>query len=1675
MPKNINKTKRGVLYFAAFFAAIFTSAIINSGSAFAANANGIITGDDGVRWEYNVNDQNSDKAILRIAFYDKPATLKTVTVPSLDKLKSLISGVNSVTTYFLEDANIETQDANYTSYERRTATESTTKLDMANTSKIQIRGVKPIIDPAVETELVFGSNMVIGDRSEKALTAYQLCTNWVYTANNWGGYWNCPTMQRGDIVIYSESLRNAYPNYDYMTFDEKEAIKATLDDFNAIEKTYFNSGESAIPGKNYVGGATIKTVFVGGAFSGYKLKLTNFKSSNFNYVGYQAFKDSTFNDANTTITVDGNSLMGGQIFAGTNVKNITINTDKYGHDMFDGCTGIEKISFGSNASIIQPGTFTNTNLTSLDLSNTTIKTIRERAFQKAKLTSVNFGNIERIEWQAFQYNSLSEISLPKSIRYLQSDIFFGNNIKKVTIAYDTLTSGTTLPFYVVMDGYVRGTSNKEAQVNTVEEITILAPYAENEAVIPTHVSYFDYIMHYDRGAKGDDAFKYVEDTGYNKYVGYGWADWNSWHTKYNRNASIESEKAYAKLDEKKNIIAPDYFSWFASIKKITIGDGMEYIGSAAFYDNNHNDFGSIWPDRALNCESDKPCSNTNSRWMDEINIPESVKGIGTVAFDGGLWNSNMKISIPKNIEFIGIAAFRRAYTMNLDINFPELEFLGDYAFESTFVHDVYLHDKIKYYGTHVFSNCPNLNDITFDFDVFSPDIPTPFSSIEVAGGTYGDMKHFKKEFGEWYGWYYGRSEDAMKRWGMKYDKFPIHYSGNFQKFGNITFTEKAVHQMPFTKINTYVETSDVFFGQVIADKVDLSKTNWTVIGPNTFSNSMIGEVLLPDTVEVIGNQAFNHFITQEELVLPDSVRMIGDRAFECHNLSHYGQTIPTAKITKLPSSLEYVGVEAFAYDYNLTGDLEAPNLKYIGIGAFRGTNVRDVLIPNGVKSLREGTFAEAPSLRNITFDSDFGSIVKTSNVIDSIDYMPQSLLDWTGGDTNYAYRALKNSKIETQTSYDSVLKKMVPFSFDGGNFLTFYTIFNHKLVDTVTENNVTKFGQTEADEHYGIIKFTENAKTDVGGSAGVFSAMTFEEFDMSESGWKRPGSIAFAFDSAKIGTLKLPNGLETVTTGAFENAVVDNSVTLPDSLKTLEAFAFQWSKIPIENAIPEGVETIQYAAFYGADITDNLVIPGSVTAIQPSAFNAGDRDIHYDTITIKPAEFGPNQTSGQMIHQMFWNADVDKMTIESSSLPAYLMGEGVGHEEFYNMAITEITLTNAPKITANAFAKCSKLEKVDAGKNTALRSIGTEAFKGAEKLHIFNFAPGLKDETVTIGSNAFEGTAFNSIGKADAEFNLYAAHFDGSDTHAFANMPKVKTVDVPGTFSNGTIPEATFANETELEEATVDYRIKKIDNAAFANDNKLARIFIWGNAVVFDENLPGYTAPVDGGMGAEGDENPETFGPTIPEGTDIYAYSTSPTEKYAASDSRSDFDGVFYPLDEVIYLAANKTHVKVEEDDFDKSGLILYGLRRDGIVLESDNWNEFSGNAFARSDKDIHFEKMLQTIATDPDFGTIWDTPVPLAELSLANENFENVKYTMLKDEATEGVSGVDVEYNDKYTNYLSSVNLLPLSEDEPIIPFIPLSPKTLDSIMKFVMIFMASAAVMMFVSFVKHKTRHRR
>ncbi len=145
------------------------------------------------------------------------------------------------------------------------------------------------------------------------------------------------------------------------------------------------------------------------------------------------------------------------------------------------------------------------------------------------------------------------------------------------------------------------------------------------------------------------------------------------------------------------------------------------------------------------------------------------------------------------------------------------------------------------------------------------------------------------------------------------------------------------------------------------------------------------EVVIPDSVTIIGAKAFEGCIGLTNVIIPDSVKTIGNQAFYgCEGLS--GIAIPDSVTTikgqafglctslssvTIPSSVKSIEGGTFENCRSLTSVLIPHSVISIGFRAFEGcTNLISVSIPNSVTSMDHHAFRDCISLKSVTL-SDY--------------------------------------------------------------------------------------------------------------------------------------------------------------------------------------------------------------------------------------------------------------------------------------------------------------------------------------------------------------------------------------------------------------------------------------------------------------------------------------------------------------------------------------------------------------------------------------------------------------------------------------------------------------------------------------------------------------------------------
>jgi len=188
-------------------------------------------------------------------------------------------------------------------------------------------------------------------------------------------------------------------------------------------------------------------------------------------------------------------------------------------------------------------------------------------------------------------------------------------------------------------------------------------------------------------------------------------------------------------------------------------------------------------------------------------------------------------------------------------------------------------------------------------------------------------------------------------------------------------------------------------------------SNLKLIGDQAFCSVPLTDIILPDGLETIRSMAFTGCDEVKSVVIPGSVKTIGDGAFSlCDKLAEITLADPEALIdirydafdgtywyNKQPEGFIFLGANLVGYKGEITETkLVIPDgTKTIAslIGSPSIQNVIEIVLPDGLKHISIGAFAQAYSLKAV-------------NIPDSVEYI---------GDNAFKKGSLDEATIERIT------------------------------------------------------------------------------------------------------------------------------------------------------------------------------------------------------------------------------------------------------------------------------------------------------------------------------------------------------------------------------------------------------------------------------------------------------------------------------------------------------------------------------------------------------------------------------------------------------------------------------------------------------------------------------------
>lgn len=304
------------------------------------------------------------------------------------------------------------------------------------------------------------------------------------------------------------------------------------------------------------------------------------------------------------------------------------------------------------------------------------------------------------------------------------------------------------------------------------------------------------------------------------------------------------------------------------------------------------------------------------------------------------------------------------------------------------------------------------------------------------------------------------------------------------------------------------------------------------ICPLMFSQmTNIEEVVLPNTVTSVGEQAFYGCNSLNTVVIPDGVISIGSSVFtsceELHTLI-------------LPSSLEEIGYYAFENCDSLKSIVIPDKVKKLDSGLFSGCNyLNSVTLSANLEEIGNRAFENCNSIKNINIPNGVKSIGDNAfyncNSLESVAISASSNLETIGSWAFY--------------NCDSLKSIVIP---EGVKEITTHCFYSCDLLEAVSfPSNLEKIGY------------------------GSFWGCNLKDIEIPD-GVTEIGGYAF-YVCRNLASIKLPSELISIGEKAFTDCVNLTTLQLPEKLETIGSEAFYSCDMLKELTIPESVKSVNYS------------------------------------------------------------------------------------------------------------------------------------------------------------------------------------------------------------------------------------------------------------------------------------------------------------------------------------------------------------------------------------------------------------------------------------------------------------------------------------------------------------------
>lgn len=391
-----------------------------------------------------------------------------------------------------------------------------------------------------------------------------------------------------------------------------------------------------------------------------------------------------------------------------------------------------------------------------------------------------------------------------------------------------------------------------------------------------------------------------------------------------------------------------YFSGNLIEGNINISEGVRKIGNYAFL--NCSDLTSITIPNSVTSIGDyafEGCERLTS-----IEIPDSVTKIGSFAFS--YCSSITSITLPDNVTSIGKNAFRHCYGLT-SVEIPEgVKCIENYLFDNcTNLESVTIPESVTKIYYYAFEDCNALQNIYYagcqkNWEKIT--IDKSYEGFAIGPNNFNNTaKHFMYYYTNWY-----INGELLKEDRLKVgESIPVPVDPEVVGYTFIGWDNEVPSVMPET---------DLSFNAVL--EINQYTVKWNIgkeVQEDTFD---YGKAITPPIPEKEG-MLFLGWDNDVPSTMP---------AENLEFTALWSETLFEYELDESIGGMVITGAKNASGDIEIPAKIDGYKVKLIANGAFIGSDITSVTIPDNVVSINELAFAFCEKLETVNLSSNLAGV-----------------------------------------------------------------------------------------------------------------------------------------------------------------------------------------------------------------------------------------------------------------------------------------------------------------------------------------------------------------------------------------------------------------------------------------------------------------------------------------------------------------------------------------------------------------------------------------------------------------------------------------------------------------------------------------------------------------------------